>query len=227
MDEQLAILVAASLAFVGTHFALSHPFRASLAKRLGEQGFLGLYSLVALATFAWMVLAFRALPMAQVPLWNGNSDFAWVIASALMLVASVLFAGSHRGNPAMPGPQGQELARKTPHGVFRVTRHPMMWSFALWSFAHALVSPTPRVLVLTGAIAFLALVGSVLQDRKKYLAMGAAWDSWQRHTSFIPRLTALTGVGMVPWLSGIVLWLGASWLHLWLTGIPAGVFRWL
>ncbi|MBS3929110.1 MAG: MFS transporter [Sphingomonadales bacterium] len=227
MDEQFAELVAASLAFVGTHFALSHPFRAGLVKRLGEGGFLGLYSLVALATFAWMALAFRGLPMAEVPLWNGNSDAAWALASVLMLIASVLFAGSHRGNPAMPGPHGKDLARKTPHGVFKVTRHPMMWSFALWSAAHILVSPTPRVLVLAGAIAFLALAGSFLQDRKKYVMLGAAWETWHRHTTFVPRLTALASVGLVPWLAGLALWLGASWLHLWLVGIPAGIFRWI
>jgi uncharacterized membrane protein len=226
MDEQLAILVAASLAFVGTHFTLSHPFRAGLVKRLGEQGFMGLYSLVALATFVWMVLAFRALPMAQAPLWNGTGDLAWALASVLMLVASVLFTGSFQGNPALPGPHGQELASKAPHGVFKVTRHPMMWSFALWSAAHVLVSPTPRVLVLTGAVAFLALVGSRLQDRKKILTMGPAWEGWERQTSFLPRLTALPGVGLVPWLGGLALWIGASWLHLWLVGMPAGIWRW-
>jgi len=135
MTEQFANLIAAALAFVGTHFALSHPFRRGLVRRLGEKGFLGLYSLVALATFAWMVLAFRALPMVEPGLWDGTSTIAWVLASALMLVASVLFVGSHRGNPAMPGPQGRDLARRTPRGVFKVTRHPMMWSFAMWGAA--------------------------------------------------------------------------------------------
>ena len=53
-------LVAASIAFVGTHFALSHPVRAPLVGRLGENGFRGLYSIVSLATFVWAVLAFRA-----------------------------------------------------------------------------------------------------------------------------------------------------------------------
>lgn len=227
MTDQFASLFAAALAFVGTHFALSHPLRAGLVKRLGEKGFIALYSLVALASFAWMVSAFRALPMAGAPLWDGTRDAAWALAAGLMLVASVLFAGSFQGNPAMPGPQGKDLARKTPHGVFKVTRHPMMWSIALWSFTHVLVSPTPRVLVLEGALGFLALAGSRLQDRKKYAAMGSAWESWQRRTSFVPRLTALAGVGLVPWLAGLALWLGASWLHLWLVGIPAGILRWL
>jgi uncharacterized membrane protein len=227
MTEQFANLIAAALAFVGTHFALSHPFRSGLVKRLGEGGFMGLYSVVALATFGWMVMAFRALPMVEAPLWDGSRDAPWALASLLMLVAGVLFTGSFMGNPALPGPQGSDLARKAPHGVFKVTRHPMMWSFALWGFAHVLVSPTPRVLVLAGAMAFLALVGARLQDRKKFAAMGSAWESWERHTSFWPRVTALPGAGLVPWLAGLALWLGASWPHLWLVGIPAGIWRWL
>jgi uncharacterized membrane protein len=45
-------LALATLAFVGSHLLLSHPLRPVLAARLGKRGFLGLYSLVALATFA-------------------------------------------------------------------------------------------------------------------------------------------------------------------------------
>jgi uncharacterized membrane protein len=227
MTEQLANLIAASLAFVGTHFALSHPFRAGLVKRLGEAGFLGLYSVVALGTFGWMVLAFRALPMVDVPLWDGSREVPWALASLLMLVAGVLFVGSYRGNPAMPGPAAKELASKSPHGVFKVTRHPMMWSFALWSLSHVLVSPTTRVLVLAGAVGFLALVGARMQDSKKFATMGAAWEGWERHTSFLPRLSALPAVGLVPWLGGIAFWLGATWLHIMLVGMPAGIWRWL
>ena len=60
MDHALTSLSAAALAFVGLHFAMSHPLRSALVARLGENGFRGLYSLVALGTFIWMVLAFRA-----------------------------------------------------------------------------------------------------------------------------------------------------------------------
>ncbi|MCC6926673.1 NnrU family protein [Novosphingobium sp.] len=227
MNEEYASLVAATLTFVGTHFALSHPLRAGLVKRLGAGGFSGLYSLVALASFAWMALAFRGLPMAEHNLWDGSGEAAWALASLVMLAASVLLAGSFKGNPAMPRPDAAEQARHRPKGVFRVTRHPMMWSMALWSVAHILVSPTPRVLILGLAIGFLALVGSFLQDRKKSHLMGPAWDTWERHTTFLPRPAALLGAGAGAWLGGIALWLSATWLHLWLTGIPAGPWRWL
>ena len=49
------MLLIAATAFVGTHFLMSHPLRAPLVSRLGEKGFLGLYSLVAAATLIWMI----------------------------------------------------------------------------------------------------------------------------------------------------------------------------
>ena len=71
MDHALTSLIAASVAFVGTHFALSHPLRGAVVRMAGERGFQGVYSLVALATFAWMVLAFRAVGPGGAPLWDG------------------------------------------------------------------------------------------------------------------------------------------------------------
>ena len=41
-------LIAASVAFVGLHFLLSHPLRKPVVARTGERGFIGIYSLVAM-----------------------------------------------------------------------------------------------------------------------------------------------------------------------------------
>ena len=226
MDKELAHLIAAALAFVGSHFALSHPLRPALVRRLGKRGFLGLYSLVAVATFGWMVLAFRMVPPQPVLPWNGNTAPLWFVATVLMLAASVLLVGSFKGNPALPQPNAKALALHRPKGVFKITRHPMMWSFALWTLAHVLVSPAARVIVLSGAIAFLALIGAHMQDRKKELLMGEAWSSWERRTSYWPQLSGFAAAGVVPWLGGTALWLGATWAHGWLIAVPAGVWRW-
>lgn len=226
MVTELANLIAASTAFVGTHFALSHPLRALLVRRIGSAGFQALYSIVALGTFAWIVLAFRAVSAAA-PLWDGMGDAMWVVASMLTLLASVLLVGSFFGNPALPAPGAEKLAAKGVHGVFYVTRHPMMWAFALWALSHALVMPTPRSLVLTGAMGFLALVGAHLQDRKKAELMGAAWCGWQAQTSHWPKLSGLAKAGAVPWLGGLALWLAATWAHLPANGMVAGVWRWV
>lgn len=226
MTDAFAGLVAAAIAFVGTHFALSHPLRAPLVGLVGDKGFQAIYSLVAFATFGWLVMAFRAAG-GGVMLWDGFASLPWIAATVLMLVASVLLVGSFMGNPALPAPNAAEVAARGPHGVFHVTRHPMMWSFALWSASHLLVSPTPRVLVLTLAIAVLALVGSHLQDRKKQALMGHAWADWEAKTSYWPRLGGLAKAGAVPWLGGLALWLIASWAHGPLIAVPAGAWRWI
>ena len=58
-------LIIALATFVGTHFLLSHPLRDPLAAKLGEAAFQGVYSVVALVTLGWAVLAFRAAPYGE------------------------------------------------------------------------------------------------------------------------------------------------------------------
>lgn len=225
--EPLTNLVAASVAFVGTHFALSHPLRMPLVARIGENGFRGLYSLVALATFLWAVMAFRAVGPGEQSLWDGSGEAIWIVATLVMFLASVLLAGSFIGNPAMPAPGAAALAARGPHGVFHVTRHPMMWSFALWAATHILLSPTPRQLVLAGSLGFLALAGAHMQDRKKEVLMGEAWADWEAKTSYWPRFGQLGKAGAVAWIGGVIIWLAATFGHIHANGIPAGIWRWI
>lgn len=227
MDTTLVNLVAACLAFVGTHFALSHPLRGGMVRVLGEKGFQGVYTLVSLATFGWIILAFRAAPT-DTPLWPGFGDASWAVGSVIALVAMVLFAGSLMArNPALPMPGAEAAARAEPAGVLKVTRHPMMWGFALWGVSHLVAAPTARTLVVASTLTVLALVGSHMQDRKKQVLMGDAWIGWERRTSYWPRWSLLFAVGAGPWLVGAGLWLGLTWAHLPLAGMAAGIWRWI
>lgn len=224
MDGSLANLAAAGVAFVGTHFLLSHPLRAPLAGRIGERPFLGLYSLVAFATLGWMVLAFRAAPASDLP---GTGDIGWALASLLTIVALVLFLGSLRGNPAFPDPKGTPAIPAEPKGAFAVTRHPMMWSFALWALAHALLHWSARTTIVAAAIGFLALAGAHMQDRKKERLLGEAWTGWEAKTSYWPRWGRLLGAGWGVWLLALAAWLAITFAHMPGAGVPAGVWRWL
>jgi uncharacterized membrane protein len=226
MDPALTNLIAASVAFVGTHFALSHPLRAPLVRALGEKGFAGVYSLVALATFGWMIWAFRQVAPYGMDLWDGYDEVSWTLASLLTIAALVLFLGSLRGNPALPGAH-LEGAQTEPKGVFRVTRHPMMWGFALWAIAHIMVAPTGRTLVLGLAILFLALVGAHMQDRKKRALLGDSWAAWQAQTHYWPRWRRLFGAGIGLWALALVLWLAVTWAHIPMAYVPAGIWRWV
>jgi uncharacterized membrane protein len=227
MDGALTSLIAACVTLVGTHFAMSHPLRAPMVRAFGKNGFQIVYSLVSLGAVIWIYFAFKAVRVPALPLWAGFDHFSWVVGSVLSVLGTVLFVGSFRANPALAMPGAEEAARAEPTGVFRVTRHPMMWGFALIALGHLVAAPTSRTLVVMSAIIILALVGARLQDRKKAVLMGEAWHVWEAKTSFGPRWSYLLQVGPVLWLVAASLWLAITWAHTPAGGIPAGVWRWL
>ncbi|MGZ8282078.1 MAG: NnrU family protein [Allosphingosinicella sp.] len=212
-------LALATLAFVGTHLLMSHPLRPALAARLGERGFAGLYSLVALATLGWMIFAWRAAPEPS-PLWVAPLWW-WPVASAIMLLASILLAGSLIGNPALPSLHRPPAAFPPPRGVLAITRHPMNWSFMLWALVHISISGSARNLIVAGGILLLALAGSIGQDRKKARLLGQAWRDWLAQTSFVPFAALLQGrlrwrdaaPGWIALIGGVLLWALVTSFH--------------
>jgi uncharacterized membrane protein len=210
-------LALAALAFVGTHFLLSHPLRPGLVARLGERRFQGLYSLVAVVTFGAMIWAYGRVGR-QPSMWS-IGEAGWVAATILMWFASILLVGSFVGNPALPG------ARRVsaPRGVLAITRHAMMWSFALWAVVHMLLVATPKAVLLDGAILLLALGGAVGQDSKKRRLTGAHWHEWSAQTAFLPFGRGLKSPGTFALVGGTLLFLLATWLH----PIPVGIWRWI
>lgn len=226
----MVALFLACAAFVGTHFLLSHPLRAPMVARLGENGFRGVYSLLALVTLAWVAYAFHMAPK-DAPRWTVD-DNLWIIATIIMWIASVLFAGSFSRNPALPDPNAVRNLERPVSGVFAITRHPMMWSFALWGIAHILVMPTGANLLLSVSIIVLALGGAAGQDAKKARLMGESWQSWTRRTSYVPFVLPITGraqwraiiPSLVVLASGTLVWLGATFAH---GAIGAGIWRWI
>lgn len=228
MEPALLSLIAASLTLVGTHFALSHPLRTAIVGVAGERGFQGIYSVISLAAIVWMYFAYVGIENPDVLWAGGYTDPSWIAGSIIALFAVVLLAGSMTPrNPAMAMPGAAEAARAQPQGVFRITRHPMMWGFALWGVSHIIAAPTERGVTVAVAIIVLALVGAHLQDGKKRAVMGDDWAAWESQTSYWPRLSGIASIGLSTWIIGIVLWLGFTWLHLPLADIAAGIWRWI
>jgi len=223
-------VLASAVTFVGTHFLLSHPLRRPLVGAIGEKAFLGVYSLVALATLGVTIWAYRAAEITP-PLWEVDGGL-WAASTVLMLVASILLLGSLVRNPAMAG-GATSAATAQAQGVYAVTRHPMMWAFAIWGIAHILVYPVARNIILSGAIIVLALVGAALQDRKKSDLDPQGWLAWRARTSYLPFGAIVAGrarfggFGMHALIGGFVTWLVASWAHIPLAGWPAGIWRWM
>ena len=207
-----------AILFVGTHFLLSHPLRAPTVRAVGERAFSAIYSLVAILTFGGMIY-FYGMIGREPQLW-GAGDTLWLLASVLMWIGSILFVGSFVRNPAFPGAPGPKGA---PSGVFRITRHPMMWGFALWAIVHLIVVGTAKAMVLDGAILVLALAGAAAQDSKKAGLMGERWHEWRAQTAFVPFARGVAYPGTVATIGGTILFFFATWAH----PVPAGFWRWI
>jgi uncharacterized membrane protein len=210
------ILYAATLAFLATHFISSTPLRPLLAQALGERGYIVAYSLLAFATLGWMIWAYGRVPAE--PLWPGLR-----LAPAIaMPFAFVLFAcGLFARNPTAVG-QAQALKAEEPaRGMLRVTRHPVMWGFILWSGAHILARGELKSLVFFGAFLVLAALGALLIDRRKEATLGEDWQRFAKATSYFPFLAIAQGrnrldLKEIGWRNpaiGLALYALFFWLH--------------
>lgn len=217
MTLQMGLLFSV-LALVGTHFLLSHPLRAPLVRALGERPFQLVYSLIAFITLGAAIYYYRAIGR-EPQLWPVSEAY-WIAATVLMWLGAILFVGSFVANPALPGAR---CPKGPPRGVFAITRHPMMWGFALWGISHLLTVAMPKALVLDGGIIFLALVGAASQDRKKHKLQGDRWHEWTAQTAFVPFTRGLASPGLFAFAGGTLLLLLASWLH----PMPVGPWRWI
>jgi uncharacterized membrane protein len=228
MAGTLASLIAAGLAFHGSHVMLSSTrLRGTLREQLGETGYLALYSSVALATFAWFVAAYAHAP--SIPLWPFLPGFALVPLTVMPVAAILLIAGYTTPNPTAVGMERRAGADDPAPGIMRVTRHPVLWGIGLWALSHLLPNGDVASLIFFGSLAGLALGGTVLIDHKKRLALGSNWSRLAEVTSSVPFLAILTRrtrlrlheIGLLRIVAGLLLYAVLFYAHQLITGRPA------
>jgi uncharacterized membrane protein len=185
MGGTLASVVLAAVAFVGGHFVLSSgPIRNVLVRRIGERPFRGAYSLVAAATLAWLIYAYNRAP--RVDIW-AEPSWSRVVALVLVFCACMFFVGSFAAaNPALAGNEVRAARSEPGRGIFAVTRHPMLWAFALWGIAHAIANGDAASLVFFGAFSVLALGGMAHIDARKHAVSDPVWAKVEAVTSALP-----------------------------------------
>ncbi|WP_422369511.1 NnrU family protein [Pelagibius sp.] len=221
-------LIAATALFVGGHFLLSSAaLRGALIARLGDNMFRGLYSLVMLGSFTWMLFAYGAAPYAA--LWVTPIGLYWLPVIVMPFAAILIVASLTTPNPTMVGGE-RLLADGTGApavGIFSITRHPMLWGTGLWAVSHLLVNGDLPSLVLMGGIAVLSFAGMVHIDSRREAALGAAWGPMKLTTSRLPFGAVLAGRTKVDWhgigwwrpLLGLVLYLGLMHIHIYAFGV--------
>ena len=218
MTPQAGLLLSC-IAFLATHFLLSHPLRRPLVGAMGERAFQGVYSLIALITFGAMIYFYHAIGREPYHVWDVG-EWGWIAGTILMWLASILFVGSFMRNPSLVGARGPTGG---PSAVFAITRHPMMWSFAIWAAVHLMLIGQFKSVIFDGTIIIMALAGAFAQDRKKARQMGEDWHDWTAQTAFVPFTRGLAYPGTVALAAGTLLFLIATWAH----PIPAGIWRWV
>lgn len=227
MNHGLISLGIAGVAFCGSHVLLSSTgLRGSLCDQLSERGFLAVYSLTALATFAWFLVAYAHAP--TIVLWPRQRWTALVPVVLIPLASVLLVAGYTTPNPTAVGMERSARADDPAPGILRVTRHPVMWAIALWAISHIIANGDLRSLLFFGAFAGLSLGGTALIDRKKRLALGSDWPRLAEVTSNLPFAALVAGRTRLRWrdiswlrvIAGLLLYAVFYNAHAIITGVP-------
>ncbi|MCR6633016.1 MAG: NnrU family protein [Magnetospirillum sp.] len=184
-------LVLFALLFVGGHVVLSSlPVRDRLVAVLGERVYIPLYATLATASLTGLIWAWARAPFVE--LWPAPRALAWVPLVLMPLAFWLLVEGLSRTNPGAVYQAERPVATR-PKGLFAVTRHPGMWGFALWAASHLVVNGDLASVVMIGAVLVLALGGSLHIDARRRAKLGAGWDEYARHSSWLPFLALAQG----------------------------------
>ena len=222
-------MMIAGVLVLGTHLGISSSgLREKLVSALGEKGYLGLYSLVSLATLGYLIWLYGEIP---------RYDYIWVPAPALYMAAQIIMpfsfllalGGFLVKNPTNVGQEGLLSQADNPdfaRGVTRITRHPFQWGVVLWAVAHLLANGDTVSVVFFGTFLLLSGIGTVLMDRKKAAALGGGWQSYAKRTSNLPFLAILQGRNRLvlselwlPALIALLVYALAAWGHQWISGV--------
>jgi uncharacterized membrane protein len=217
------MLIVAATAWLFLHFVVSGTgVRGVLTGILGEGAYLGLYSLASLGGIVWLAMAYNsASELGLAPVW----DLGPGVAHSGLIVMAIAFVFGLPG-VLMPSPTGvaQGALAGDPasaRGVLRITRHPFLWSVALWAAFHLAANGDPASIVFFGTWLILSAGGTFSIDAKRRAALGARWEPYAGATSNIPFAAILAGrqrlsvSELLTWRQGVacVLFVAALFAH--------------
>ena len=224
MEGIFPLLMAAAFWFATHNGLASGVMRARLVAGLGANGFRIFYSI--LSVLALVLLARASGAAETLPLWTVP---AWLrlILALIMLPAFLFFAAGFLRNPTAVG--GEALAGQQIRGIQRITRHPMLWSFALWALVHVIGNGDLASLIFFGTFAISALIGMSSIDRKLAARSPEAAAKLRNETSILPFGAIMAGrnrlvLAEIGWLApalAVIGWAAMLHFHARFFGAPA------
>jgi uncharacterized membrane protein len=224
MTDLLPLLLAA-IFWIATHNGFAGTdIRTRLVGKIGEVGFRIAYAVTSVIAIMMLVQAWEAA--VAIPLWSAPAWLRLILAAA-MLPAFLFFAAGLLRNPTAVG--GEALAGQQARGIQRITRHPMLWSFALWALVHVIGNGDLASLIFFGTFAISAFLGMPSIDRKLAARAPEAAARLRAETSIMPFGAILAGrnrlvLGEIGWLAPLLALLGWAALlhfHARFFGVPA------
>lgn len=178
-------LVLAGAVFVGIHLCIAGTrLRDRIVGAVGEQAYLGLFSLLSIASLGWLILAYRTAPRAH--LWATPTSVRAVAIPLLLLAVALVVIGLTTPSPTAAGGAGALEREDAARGILRVTRHPFLCGVALWALLHLILNGDSASLVLFATLLVLAVSGPRSIDAKRQRAYGERWQRFAARTSIVP-----------------------------------------
>ena len=228
MSPSFVSLLLACVAWVAVHIGISgSPLRGVVVRAIGEGPFRGLFVVASFALIYWLARAYHFAGAVQV-LW-ASPHWLNVLLMLLMLPALLLFVGAVTVRNPTSVAGASALASETPaRGILRVTRHPMLWAFALWAAIHTIILGTLGAVVFFGAFLITALAGMPSLDAKIARRDAQHWPAYASATSVFPFVAiaqrrnrfVFTEIGLWRIALALALWFVLVGAHQWLFHIP-------
>jgi uncharacterized membrane protein len=212
------------LALALTHIGLSsRRVRPRLVAALGTAPFLGLYSVVAVAIFVPLLRLYFQSKHEGALLWAlpRGPLLSWTVYTGMGVAFVLLVSSLMRPSPASVVP-----GALTPHGVYRLTRHPLVMSFVLFAAVHLLPNGFAADVAFFGGFALFALAAAAHQDRRKLEFGPPGYAAFVASTPFVPftgreTLRGVRELSPVAVVLGLALAFGVRWFHAsWFGGNP-------
>jgi len=191
----MILLIAGLVLFLGIHTLSMFPAkRAGLVAKLGENGYKGLYTLVAFAglgltIYGYGVARFDGSPVVYgPPIWLNHVTMLLMVPVFIFLVAAYV-----------------------PCRIQKTLKHPMLVAVKLWAFAHLLANGDLASLLLFGSFLAWAVADRISLKRRGPGAgqIAATAGDPGKYADVVVILIGLAIYGVFVWK-----------FHAWLIGVP-------